>query len=193
MVLSTDNSHKVKEIKDLLGDLNIDIKTKSDVLDAPLDVEETADTLEGNATLKTKALRDKTDEAVFADDTGLFVNSLGGEPGVHSARYAEAYDHDDAMNRKKLLERLGDATDRSAYFKTVISYIDKHGKEHLFEGICEGDIATEAHGEHGFGYDSLFIPKGMDKTFAELTESEKNAISHRGRALEKFKAFLMEQ
>ncbi|MGI5950090.1 RdgB/HAM1 family non-canonical purine NTP pyrophosphatase [Peptoniphilus sp.] len=184
LVLSTDNKNKIKEIKDVLKDLDIEILGKSDV-GCDFEVEENGDTLYDNALLKAQAIADKTDFYVLADDTGLFVNSLGGDPGVHSARYAS--EHNDKLNREKLLKNLSDSEDRSAYFKTELVLIDPDKNIIPIEGICEGNIIEEERGDNGFGYDSIFMPLGYDKTFAEMTLDEKNKISHRSRALQKLK------
>lgn len=187
IILSTDNEHKISEIQRILEKTDVKLLSKSQAGFNDIDVVEDEDTLEGNAYLKAKAIKDMTDAGVFADDTGLFVNALNGEPGVFSARYSG--DHDDEKNRIKLLENLKDKEDRSAYFKTVIVYIDSENKKHVFEGICKGHISEEMKGKAGFGYDSLFIPEGYNKTFAELGEQEKNKISHRSRALVKLKKY----
>ncbi len=184
LVLSTDNKNKIKEIKNLLEDLDIEILGKSDI-GADFEVEENGETLYDNALLKAKAISDKTDDYVLADDTGLFVNSLNGEPGVHSARYAS--EHNDKLNREKLLKNLLNCEDRSAYFKTQLILIDKNKNIIPLEGVCEGEIIKEERGENGFGYDSIFMPNGYKETFAEMSLSEKNKISHRSKALQKLK------
>ena len=125
----------------------------------------------------------------FADDTGLEVEALGGEPGVHSARYADGTDHDSEANMRKLLANLEGKDNRKACFRTIISLIID-GVEHQFEGKVEGRIATEKHGKEGFGYDPIFIPEGYDKSFAELGEEIKNQISHRARAVKKLAEYL---
>lgn len=184
LVLSTDNKNKIKEIKNLLEDLDIEVLGKSDI-GADFEVEENGETLYDNALLKAKAISDKTDDYVLADDTGLFVNSLNGEPGVHSARYAS--EHNDKLNREKLLKNLLNCEDRSAYFKTQLILIDKNKNIIPLEGVCEGEIIKEERGENGFGYDSIFMPNGYKETFAEMSLSEKNKISHRSKALQKLK------
>lgn len=192
IVLSTDNKHKVSEIKKILEGLEVDILTKSDILKGNLDVEENADTLEGNAHLKASAIKKLTKYSVIADDTGLFVESLDGAPGVKSARYNEKFNHDDAENRKLLLKNLENKENRKAYFKTTIAYIGEKEEEIFFEGICKGEISKTEKGEDGFGYDKIFIPKGYDKTFSEMGVEEKNLISHRAMALKKFRSFIEE-
>ena len=191
IVLSSDNKNKILEIKDILRGLPVDLLSKSQVGLGDMEVEENFESLEENAQIKEQEIKKRVDLSVIADDTGLFVEALNGEPGVHSARYAG--EHDDAANRRKLLESMKEKENRKAYFKTVISYIEKSGKEHLFQGICQGEIIREERGENGFGYDSLFLPKGFNKTFAEMTEEDKNKISHRSKALEEFRKFLEEK
>lgn len=187
LIISSDNKHKIEEIKNVLRDMNINIISKSESGIRELEVDETEDTLAGNALLKARAIYElKKGNFIIADDTGLFVNSLKGEPGVHSARYA-GDDHDDEKNRLKLIYNLKDKEDRSAYFKTVIALIDQSGKEYILEGICKGTIVKEPRGTEGFGYDSLFLPNGKTETFAEMSFDEKNKISHRRLALDSLK------
>lgn len=181
IVLSTDNKNKLREIREILEDLDVKIYGKSDIDGMGFEVIEDGDTLYDNALKKAAAMAERVDCAVLADDTGLFVNALDGEPGVHSARYAS--EHDDKKNREKLLNNLKDKDDRSAYFKTQIILIDEEKNIIPIEGVCPGKISLEEKGENGFGYDSIFIPEGFDKTFAEMSHEEKNEISHRSRAL----------
>lgn len=181
IVLSTDNKNKLREIREILEDLDVKIYGKSDIDGMDFEVIEDGDTLYDNALKKAAAMAERVDYAVLADDTGLFVNALAGEPGVHSARYAS--EHDDKKNREKLLNNLKDKDDRSAYFKTEIILIDEEKNIIPIEGVCTGKISLEEKGENGFGYDSIFIPEGFDKTFAEMSHEEKNEISHRSRAL----------
>ena len=154
------------------------------------DIPETAETLEGNALLKARYVHERTGADCFADDTGLEVDALGGEPGVRSARYATD-GHDFAANNRKLLRELEGKSNRKARFRTVISLIID-GMERQVEGIVEGEIATSESGAEGFGYDPLFIPEGYDRTFAEMSAEEKNAISHRGRAVKNLEALLLD-
>lgn len=151
------------------------------------DIPETATTLEGNAEIKARYVAEHLGaDCCFADDTGLEVDALGGEPGVYSARYAGP-GHDSLANMAKLLQRMSHLTDpesRRARFRTVIALL-RHSELTLVEGVVEGHIATEPHGTDGFGYDPIFIPEGSDLTFAQMSAEAKNAISHRGRALEK--------
>lgn len=181
IVLSTDNINKLREIREILEDFDIKIYGKSDIEGLNFEVIEDGDTLYDNALKKASAMAERVDYAVLADDTGLFVKALNGEPGVHSARYAS--EHDDKKNREKLLNNLKDKEDRSAYFKTEIILIDEDKNIIPIEGVCPGKISLEERGDNGFGYDSIFIPEGFDKTFAEMSHEEKNQISHRSRAL----------
>lgn len=185
IVLSTDNINKLREIREILEDLDVKIYGKSDIEGLDFEVIEDGDTLYDNALKKASAMADRVDYAVLSDDTGLFVTALNGEPGVHSARYAS--EHDDKKNREKLLNNLKDKEDRSAYFKTEIILIDEDKNIIPIEGVCPGKISLEERGDNGFGYDSIFIPEGFDKTFAEMSHEEKNQISHRSRALKNLK------
>lgn len=186
LFFATGNEKKLEEIDAILGK-KFDIKSFKD-LDAKLDVEETEDTLEGNALLKARAYFAKAGIPTFADDTGLEVSALNGAPGVHSARYAGA-DGDAEKNMEKLMAELKSATDRSARFRTVIAFVDEKG-EKTFEGDLKGEISIVKAGSNGFGYDPLFLPQGQDDTLAELSPEEKNKISHRAKALNKFVAFI---
>lgn len=152
------------------------------------EIPETQQTLEGNASQKARYLYDRTGLDCFADDTGLEVAALGGAPGVRSARYATD-GHDFAANNRLLLANLEGVADRRARFRTVISLI-LGGRERLFEGVVEGRIAERETGAEGFGYDPLFVPEGSERTFAEMTAAEKNAVSHRARAVRKLAEYL---
>lgn len=145
------------------------------------DIPETADTLEGNALIKARWVKEHYGYDCFADDTGLEVDALGGQPGVYSARYAGP-DHDSKANMKLLLQNLNGVENRDARFRTVIALV-MNGEEHLFEGIVNGHITETASGMSGFGYDPVFCPEGHQETFAEMTAEAKNKISHRGRAV----------
>lgn len=190
IVLATRNAGKVYEMKSLLSGLPVKLISAGDLEGAP-DVEEDAQTLQGNAAKKARALYEFTGLPSLADDTGLEVSALGGAPGVRSARYAGER-AEDAANRKLLLRNLKDAEDREARFRTVVAFIDADGAMHYFEGICPGEIVHEERGSGGFGYDALFVPDGRDLTFAELPLEDKNTISHRGRALRQFASYLRE-
>ena len=178
LVSATANPHKVAEIAGILGGL---VELLPRPAEAP-DVVEDAGTLEGNARLKAAAVCAATGLPAVSDDTGLFVDALHGEPGVESAYYAgpqATY----AQNRAKLLANLQGVRDRRARFRTVVMVVWPDGRELIVEGVCEGIIATEERGERGFGFDPLFVPTDGDgRTFSEMTDAEKNAISHRGRA-----------
>ncbi len=186
IIFATNNAHKLSEVQAVLGD-SFELVTPR-MCGVEEDIPETAATLEGNASQKSHYLYEKTGLDCFADDTGLEVEALGGEPGVHSARYATD-GHDFAANNRLLLKNLAGKENRRARFRTVISLIEG-GEEHLFEGIVEGRIIDHESGEEGFGYDPLFVPDGFDRTFAEMTAEEKNAVSHRGRAVRKLVAYL---
>jgi XTP/dITP diphosphohydrolase len=188
LLISTRNSHKLREIHAIMADLNLNLIDLGQFPDAP-EVEEDQDHLEGNAMKKAEVLFSFTELPTMADDTGLEVAALGGAPGVHSARFAGPM-ADSAANRALLLKRLHGVDDRRAQFKTVIAFATESGTR-VFEGVCGGTITREEKGEGGFGYDSIFKPQGYEQTFAELAEEEKNRISHRGRALEKFKTHLL--
>ncbi|MEJ8785119.1 RdgB/HAM1 family non-canonical purine NTP pyrophosphatase [Peptoniphilus sp. HCN-40583] len=180
IILSTDNAHKLKEIRELV-DGKFRVLTKTEAGYGDIHPVEDGDTLQANAMKKIESLEG---EIVIGDDTGLFVSALQGRPGVYSARYA-GEEGNDEKNREKLLREMEGKIDRSAYFKTVIAV--KRGDEiYTVEGICPGHITESPRGEGGFGYDPLFIPEGYDKTFAEMADAEKNAVSHRGRALRAF-------
>ena len=187
MVLATRNAGKVAEIEALLDGLPVQLISAVDLEGAP-DVEEDAPDLEGNARKKAEALHAHTGLLALADDTGLEVDALGGRPGVHSARFAGPA-ADDAANRALLLEKLSGHTHRAAQFRTVIALAEA-GEVRYFEGVCRGRILEEERGTGGFGYDTLFVPEGETRTFAELTPEEKNAISHRARALQQATAYL---
>lgn len=186
IIFATNNAHKLSEVQAVLGE-GFELVTPR-MCGVEEDIPETAETLEGNASQKAHYLYKKTGLDCFADDTGLEVEALDGAPGVHSARYATD-GHDFAANNRLLLKNLEGKENRRARFRTVISLIEQ-GEEHLFEGIVEGHIIDHESGEEGFGYDPLFVPEGFDRTFAEMSAEEKNAVSHRGRAVRKLVAYL---
>ncbi len=186
IIFATNNAHKLSEVQALLGD-RFRLVTLAECGIAE-EIPENAPTLEGNALEKARYVRERTGEDCFADDTGLEVDALGGAPGVHSARYATD-GHDFAANNRLLLRNLAGAADRRAHFRTVIALI-LDGCEYLFEGRVDGHIAESESGCGGFGYDPLFVPEGFDRTFAEMSADEKNAISHRGRAVGRLVEFL---
>ena len=187
IVLATRNPGKVAELKALLADLPVELVSAAEIEGAP-DVEEDAPTLEGNAEKKARALWMHTGLPSLADDTGLEVDALGGAPGVYSARFAGP-EANAERNRARLLADLDGEADRAARFRTVLAFAD-HGEVRFFEGICEGHITEAERGEGGFGYDALFQPEGETRTFAEMPADAKNAVSHRGRALQQVATFL---
>lgn len=189
LVFATNNKHKIREISDLLDD-NFKILGLSDV-NITGDIPEDAETLAENALFKAKYVHERTGMNVFADDTGLEVDALGGAPGVYSARYSgEGRSFDD--NITKLLGEMEGAENRLARFRTVIALI-LDGSEYLFEGTVEGEITRERRGNGGFGYDPVFLAEGYDLTFAEIPLAEKNKISHRARAMRKLLEFLTDR
>ena len=191
LVFATNNKHKLSEIRAILGD-EIDILSLEDI-NCHADIPETADTLEGNALQKAQYVVDHFGMSCFADDTGLEVDALNGEPGIYSARYA-GEEHDSEANMTKLLNNLGQNNNRKAQFRTVIALLEMEGgiiRQHLFEGIVKGEIIRERRGGEGFGYDPIFQPEGYQQTFAEMSGEAKNAISHRGRAVRKLVEYLL--
>ena len=186
LVFVTNNAHKLEEISSILGG-KMELLSLKDI-QCTADIPETADTLEGNAIQKAEYIHRHYGLDCFADDTGLEVDALGGEPGVRSARYATD-GHDDEANKRLLLERMEGVEARGAQFRTAIALIIG-GKEYLFEGIVRGNITLEEQGDGGFGYDPLFVAEGCEQSFAEISAEEKNEISHRGRAVRKLAEFL---
>ena len=182
LVFATNNAHKLEEVRAILGN-SIDILSLNDI-GCHVDIPETADTFEGNASIKAEFIYGKYGIDCFADDSGLEVDALGGAPGVMSARYASVDGHDSDANMVKLLKALAGVSDRSAQFRTVICLIEG-GKHSFFEGIVRGKIIEERRGSGGFGYDPVFVPEGYEQTFAELGNEIKNSISHRARATRK--------
>jgi XTP/dITP diphosphohydrolase len=188
MVFATNNVHKLNEVREILSGIT-DIAGLSDI-HCDEDIPETGATLEENALIKARFVWNKSGTDCFADDTGLEVKSLDNAPGIYSARYAgEQKNSED--NIDKLLGELDGKEDRSARFRTVIALI-AGGKEYLFEGIVDGYIIKDRRGSDGFGYDPVFVPRGQEKTFAELGNEMKNTISHRAIAVNKLKIFLYE-
>jgi XTP/dITP diphosphohydrolase len=178
LVFATNNKHKLEEMRAILGG-KVELLSLADI-DCHDDIPETADTLEGNALIKARYIYDKYGCSCFADDTGLEVDALDGEPGVYSARYA-GENNDSEANMRKLLQNLTGKSERSAQFRTVIALIIE-GEEFLFDGIVRGRISEERMGSAGFGYDPIFVPDGYEESFAQMTAEQKNAISHRSRA-----------
>lgn len=189
LIFATGNQNKVKEVLNLLPD-HIEIQSLKEIGFTD-DIPETSPLIEGNARLKVDAIYEMYQENVFAEDTGLEVEALNGEPGVRSARYAGKEKESDA-NMNLVLENLKSKENRAARFKTVIGLYWKDNY-YAFEGILNGTILHEKRGSHGFGYDPIFQPSGFEKTLAEMTSEEKNKISHRGKAVRKLVQFLKEQ
>jgi XTP/dITP diphosphohydrolase len=186
LIFATNNQHKVEEIQSLVGkDFKI-IPLKEAGID--IDIPEPYDTLNENAATKARTIHQLTNQNCFSEDTGLEIDFLNGAPGAKSARYAGT-DRDFQANIDKVLQELSHTTQRAAQFRTVICLIWEN-KEHYFEGICKGHITTQMHGEKGFGYDSIFIPNGSTKSFAEMTMEEKNNFSHRQKAVTQLFSFL---
>lgn len=188
LLFATNNEHKIQEIQSAIGS-SVKITGLKDA-GINIDIPEPYDTLEKNATEKSSVIYAMTGISCFSEDTGLEVEALNGEPGVKSARYAGTGSSED--NISKLLENLQHETNRNARFRTVISLIWK-GREHLFEGICNGVITRERKGRAGFGYDPVFVPEGNTKSFGEMTLEEKNKYSHRKKAAAQLVLFLQQQ
>ncbi len=186
ILFATNNAHKLSEVQAVLGE-RFELVTPKEA-GVEEEIPEDQPTLEGNALQKARYLKARTGLDCFADDTGLEVEALGGAPGVHSARYATD-GHDFKANNRLLLKNMEGVENRRARFRTVIALIFE-GKEYLFEGIVQGEILEAECGEEGFGYDPLFRPDEAQCSFAQMTAEEKNAISHRGRAVRKFAEFL---
>lgn len=189
LVFATNNKHKLEEVMAIIGD-QFEIRSLEEV-GCRVEIPETSDTLQGNALQKAQFIKKYYGFDCFADDTGLICDALNGEPGVHTARYADVggQGHDSQANMAKLLKNLSDKDDRSAHFQTSIALIYK-GETIIFDGVVNGTIATEKHGDMGFGYDPIFIPEGYDRTFAELSSDIKNTISHRARAVQQLCEYL---
>lgn len=187
LVFATNNKHKVYEVQQLLPK---DIKLLSlEDINCIEDIAETENTIQSNAILKANYITQKYGFDCFADDTGLEVFALNGEPGVYSARYAGEYGNSE-KNIQKLLNKLGDNQNRKAQFRTCIT-LNLKGKQFVFEGICRGEITTQKKGINGFGYDSVFLPENHQQTFAEMDLEVKNKISHRGKAVQKLVNYLI--
>ena len=187
LVVSSRNRHKLDEIHAIMAGLPLSLLSLDAFPNAP-EVIEDQPNLEGNAAKKSNQLFEFTGLPTMSDDTGLEVTSLGGAPGVYSARYA-GETSTDQQNRELLLKNLSDHKERRAQFRTVIAFTTNSGT-FLFEGVCPGQIALTESGANGFGYDSVFIPDGFETSFAEMDAAAKNSISHRARALSKFASHL---
>ena len=188
LVFATHNENKFKEVKALLPH-HLELLSLNDI-GCKNDIPETSDTIEGNAIIKANYVKNVYGYDCFADDTGLEVVALNGEPGVYSARYAGP-DNNAEANMKKLLEKLKNVENREARFKTAIALTLK-GAHTVFLGICEGSITKVARGSKGFGYDPIFLPKGQVQTFAEMTMLQKSEIGHRGKAMRQLIEYLSE-
>ncbi|MDB4497181.1 non-canonical purine NTP diphosphatase [Flavobacteriaceae bacterium] len=186
LVFATNNLHKLKEVQEMLSNA-IEVLSLKDI-GCFEDIEETESTLEGNAKLKADYITEKYGFDCFADDTGLEVEALDGDPGVYSARYAGEHGNAE-KNMEKLLIELQNKSNRKAKFRTIIA-LNLRNKQYLFEGICEGEILNEKSGVKGFGYDPIFKPKNASSSFAEMNSEEKNIISHRGIAIQELVQFL---
>ena len=193
IVISTGNQHKVDEIKNILKDLPFEVISKNQLGIENLQVIEDGNTLEENSIKKAKALSEMTDYMVIADDSGLFVDALDGQPGIYSSRYG-GQEANDSKNNERLLKELKHISleERTGRFRTVIALIKEDKEVITIEGECKGSIAFEKKGQGGFGYDPVFMPDGYDKSFAELGKDFKNQISHRAKALDKLKKLLLE-
>ena len=195
IVFATNNANKLSEIREMLSGSGIEVLSPGDI-GCHEDIAETGTTLEENALIKARYVYDNYHTGCFADDTGLEVEALGGQPGVYSARYAGGEGHDSERNMDKLLANLDGCDNRRARFRTVVALVtadgDGGGKAvtRLFEGTVNGVITTGRHGSEGFGYDPIFRPDGYDKTFAELGHTVKNRISHRAKAVEQLVNYL---
>jgi XTP/dITP diphosphohydrolase len=189
LVICTANAGKLKEFKALLssGPTLLSLADVGIMDELP----ETGDTLQENALQKAREARERCGESCVADDSGLEVDALHGAPGVRSARYA-GEDRNDAANMRHLLQQLQGHRTRTARFRTVLALVDEQG-EHLFEGTVEGRILERPFGDGGFGYDPIFVPEGSERTFAEMSSTEKNAVSHRAKAVEQFEAHINRQ
>ena len=188
LVFATNNRHKLDEVRAIVSD-RVEVLSLNDI-ECHDEIPETADTLQGNALIKARYIYEKYGLDCFADDTGLEVEALGGEPGVYSARYAGEECSSEA-NIQKLLHNLTGKSNRNAQFRTVIALII-NGEEKLFNGIVKGSITEEKRGDSGFGYDPIFIPEGFSESFAQMSSEQKNSISHRYRATEQLSNYLKE-
>lgn len=186
LVFCTNNQHKIDEVTQIMPQGFTFLKLKD--IDFFEDIPEPFDTLEENSLTKAKTISELKSMNAFAEDTGLFIDVLHGEPGVKSARYAGEHGNS-KENIQKVLEKMGDAKERNAFFKTVVTLI-LNKEVHQFVGECHGQITKSEHGTDGFGYDPIFVPTGYETTFAEMSSELKNSISHRKKAFDAFSAFL---
>ncbi|TAD84347.1 MAG: RdgB/HAM1 family non-canonical purine NTP pyrophosphatase [Bacteroidetes bacterium] len=187
LIFATNNAHKVLEMKHLFGHSFQILSLKEAGID--IDIPEPFDTLEENAVEKCRVIFERTGTTCFAEDTGLEVEAMAGQPGVKTARFAGEHASAD-QNMDKLLLCMQNKTNRQAQFKTIIALMTVQGERHLFEGVCKGSILAQKQGDGGFGYDPIFLPQGHTRSFAQMSLDEKKAISHRGLAFEKLLRFL---
>ena len=185
IMIATSNKGKVREYKSLLEPLGYAVHDLSEL--DPIEIDENGSTFQENALIKAKSIKDKCNMTVIADDSGLEIDALNKEPGIHSARYLEGHDY--SYKNKVLLERMKGKTDRSARFVCAIALCDETG-DHLFTGVMEGKINDQAAGDNGFGYDPIFLVEQFGKTSAQLTMEQKNSVSHRGIATRELLAYL---
>lgn len=189
IVLATNNAHKLKEVRQILAPHGMTVYGLNDLNLRPKEVEENAPDYFGNALIKAKSVQKLTDLPIIADDSGLEIAAMDNQPGLLSARYAAMHGgHEQAI--KVILDNLKNKDNRKARFVCDIVLLNEGDKPLLFEGIAEGSIAEQPFGEGGFGYDPIFIEKTLNKTYAEMTQEEKNQVSHRGRALKKLLTYL---
>nr|MBP3680543.1 RdgB/HAM1 family non-canonical purine NTP pyrophosphatase [Clostridia bacterium] len=189
IIIASNNKGKIKEFKKILEPLGYNVFSQSET-GVNIEVEETGTTFEENAKLKARAIYNLKHTAVLADDSGIVVDYLNGEPGIYSARYMGL--QTDEERRRCVLYKMKDAKkeDRTARYVCCICYIEENGKENIVNGIWEGIVADKEYGENGFGYDPIFMPNGSDKTVAQMLPEEKNTISHRAMAIQKLKELL---
>ena len=194
MIAASSNAHKIKEIQSIMSKFGVKVVSRKEAGVPEFEIEEDGETFEENSLKKAKAIMKATGKLTVADDSGLMVDYLGGAPGVYSARFA-GEECDDEKNNEKLLKHLEGlpAEDRKAKFVSVITLMFPDGNTIVARGECPGRIIETPTGENGFGYDPLFVPDGLSKTFAQLSDKEKNSISHRARALEKLEEILTER
>ena len=185
LIFATNNKNKLAEVQKMVS--NIELKTLAEI-NCTEDIPETDPTIAGNAIQKADYVTQNYRVDCFADDTGLEIEALNGEPGVYSARYAGPENNAEA-NMNLVLKNLQQHSNKKARFVTVIA-LNLNGKQYTFEGICKGEIINQKRGEKGFGYDPIFVPEGFTKTFAEMTQAEKASVSHRGKAVRKLVTFL---
>ncbi len=194
MIAASSNAHKIKEIQSIMSKFGVKVVSRKEAGVPEFEIEEDGETFEENSLKKAEAIMKATGKLTVADDSGLMVDYLGGAPGVYSARFA-GEECDDEKNNEKLLKHLEGlpAEDRKAKFVSVITLMFPDGNTIVARGECPGRIIETPTGENGFGYDPIFVPDGLSKTFAQLSDKEKNSISHRARALEKLEEILTER